>query len=435
MIVWGARQVGKTYLVRDIFAKSFYQDSYLYLDLRVEDEIRAYCEDHVSAKEIVEFISAVKNKRIDEHTLLIFDEVQECPGMITALKYFCQDMREIPVVATGSMVRIKLQRLNRKRGAGKEKPFLFPVGNINQITVYPMTFDEFLLNGNRRLYDEIGKAYKEKRPLSDAMHKLALDYVYKYLLIGGMPDAVQTFLDTGSYLESREVLSDLYDNYLSDMELYQASPEAIIRSRKIFRNVYTELDKPSKNFKSGLIETGSKTRDMKTPLDWLTTAFVVQQSFLLKEHVTIPLTESNESEFRLFLCDVGMLTYQSGVSSASLIAGDSNNTLSGVFFENFIANELTARGIGLFYWCGKRSAELEFIVESANKIYPIDVKKNRGSMHSLSSFADHNAYETAIKVSAQQYGFSTEKKLLTVPFYAFFLVAEDLANGTLTVEE
>ena len=434
MIVWGARQVGKTYLIKDIFAETYYKDKYLYIDFRLESDIRDYCEKHVSAREIVEFIAAVKNRRINESTLLIFDEIQECPGIITSLKYFCQDMREIPVIASGSMVRIKLQRLNRKRGMSKGEPFLFPVGKINQVTVYPMTFDEYLINSNKTLFEEICKAYAEKKPLLDSLHRLALDAVYKYLLIGGMPEAVQTFLDTGSYLESREVLTDLYDNYLSDMELYQASPEAIIRSRKIFRGIFAELNKGSKNFKSGLIETGSKTRDMRSPIDWLTTAYVVHQSFQLDEHVTMPLTEKNDSDFRLFLGDIGMFTYQSGINSASFISGDTNNTLSGIFFENFIANELTARGIGLYYWCGKRNHEIEFIVESANRLYPIDVKKSRGSLNSLESFADHNRFESAIKVSSNNYGYSVEKKLLTVPFYMFFLVADDLSKGTMNVK-
>ena len=259
---------------------------------------------------------------------------------------------------------------------------------------------------------------------------MALDVVYKYLLIGGMPDAVNTFLETGSYLESREVLTDLYDNYLADMELYQASPEAIIRSRKIFGSIYSELNKESKNFKPGLIETGSRTREMKTPIDWLTTANIVHQSFQLAEHVTTPFICDDDSNYRLFLCDTGMFTYQSGINSASFISGDQNNTLSGIFFENYVANELTSKGIKLFYWCGKRYSELEFLVESGNKIYPIDVKKSKGALNSLSDFSNHNKYEIAIKVSSNNYGFNPDRRILTIPLYMLFLIAEDLSNGS-----
>ena len=168
---------------------------------------------------------------------------------------------------------------------------------------------------------------------------------------------------------------------------------------------------------------------MKTPIDWLTMAYVVHQSYQLDEHIPTPLMESNESNFRLFLGDIGMFVYQSGINSASFISGDQKNTLSGIFFENFIANELTAKGIKLFYWCGKKNSELEFIVESDNKIYPIDVKKSKGSLNSLDAFANHNSYEAAIKVSTNNYGYNAERKILTIPFYMFFLAAKDLAAG------
>ena len=143
----------------------------------------------------------------------------------------------------------------------------------------------------------------------------------------------------------------------------------------------------------------------------------------------MPLINDNDSLFRLIMGDIGMFTYQSGINSASFISADANNTLSGIFFENFIANEMVAKGIKLFYWRGKNDAELEFIVESNNKLYPIDVKKGKGSLNSLEKFSNHNRYETAIKVSRNNYGYNVEKKLLTVPFYMFFLVADDLAKG------
>lgn len=433
MIVWGARQVGKTYLVKDIFAETYYKDNYIYIDCKIEDEIRDFCTKTANAKKIIEYISLLKGKQIDENTLLIFDEVQECPNIVSSLKYFCQDFRQIPVIATGSMVRIKIQRETHKRGSGNDGKFLFPVGKINQITIYPMTFDEFLMNSNSMLYDTIKKAYENKTPLDTNIHELAMEQVYKYLLVGGMPEAVEAYIDGENLFESRELLKVLYDNYLSDMELYQASPEAILRSRTLFTNIFNELNKESKNFSPGLIEEKSKTRDYATSIQWLTMAHIVNQSFQLKEHITMPLMPDNESNFRLFLGDIGMFSYQSGINASSFISSKRDNTLSGIFFENFVANELIAKEHKLFYWKGRASAELEFIVESNNKLYPIDVKKGKGTLNSLEKFANHNKFEYAIKVSKNNYGYNSERKLLTIPFYFISFVAKDLADGTMSV--
>ncbi len=433
LIVWGARQVGKTYLVLELFAKAYYKDNYIYADCKKEDEIREFCSQTANAEKIMEYISLRKGKRINENTLLIFDEVQECPNIISSLKYFCQDFREIPVIATGSMVRIKLQRETHKRGSRDKDKFLFPVGKINQMTIYPMTFDEFLMNSNEMLYNTIKKAYENKQPLDKQVHELAMEQVYRYLLVGGMPEAVEAYIDDNNLLDAREILKALYDNYLSDMELYQASQEAVLRSRTLFQNIYRELNKESKNFSPGLIEEKGKTRDFATSIQWLTMAHVVNQSFQLKEHITMPLMPDNESNFRLFLGDIGMFSHQSGINAASFISSERENTLSGIFFENFVANELTAKGHKLFYWRGKASSELEFIIESDNKLYPIDVKKGRGTLNSLEKFSNHNKFEFAIKVSKNNYGYNPEQKLLTIPFYFIPFVAKDLADGTMAI--
>ena len=433
LIVWGARQVGKTYLVEELFAKKYYKNNYIYIDCKKEDEIREFCSGTANAEKIIEYISLRKGKQINEKTLLIFDEVQECPNIISSLKYFCQDFREIPVIATGSMVRIKLQRETHKRGSRENDKFLFPVGKINQITVYPMTFDEFLMNSNKMLYNAVEKAYESRQPLDSQIHELAMEQVYKYLLVGGMPEAVEAYVDGDNLLEAREILKALYDNYLSDMELYQASQEAVLRSRVLFQNIYRELNKESKNFSPGLIEEKSKTRDYATSIQWLTMAHVINQSFQLKEHITTPLMPDSETGFRLFLGDIGMFSYQSGINAASFVSSERDNTLSGIFFENFVANELIAKDHKLFYWRGKSSAELEFIVESCNKLYPIDVKKGRGTLNSLEKFANHNKFEYAIKVSKNNYGYNSEQKLLTIPFYFIPFAARDLADGTMKI--
>ena len=427
LIVWGARQVGKTYLILELFAKQYYPDNYLYIDFKYEDEIRDFCFETANVQKIIEFISLQKDVDINENTLLIFDEVQECPNIISALKYFCQNYREIPVIATGSMVRVKLQR------EVSNKQFLFPVGKIDQINIFPMSFDEFLLNANHNLYKAVLNAYNDKKPLSNQIHEMALDYVYRYLLVGGVPEVVDVYLNGGSLLDSQRILKTLYDNYLADMELYQASRESIIRSRLLFENIYKELNKEAKNFSPGLLKENSKTRDFYTAINWLSMAHIINQSFQLKEHVSMPLIQENETYFRLYLNDIGMFSYQSDINAASFLSNDRENVLSGIFYENFVANELKVKGHGLFYWKGKDSAELEFIVESNNKLYPIDVKKNKGSLNSLKKFSDHNKFEFAIKVSRNNYGYNETQKLLTVPFYFVPFMANDLAKGTMTI--
>lgn len=427
----GARQVGKTYLIKDLFAEKFYKNNYVYIDFKIEDEINDFCCNTANAKKIIEYISVLKIIKITEKTLLIFDEVQECPNIISSLKYFCQDFRKIPVIVTGSMVRIKIRRIMRKRGLNNNGDFLFPVGKINQMTIYPMTFEEFLMNSNRQLFNIIKKAYDNKEILENEYHKLAIEQVYKYLLIGGMPEAVNIYIEKKDLLESKDVLKTLYDNYLLDMELYQASRESILRSNTLFQNIYKELNKDSKNFSPGLIEKNSKVRDFKTAIEWLTMAHVVNKSYQLKEHITTPLMHDDENIFRLFLSDIGMFSYQSGIKVNSFLTSDDNNTLSGIFYENFVANELAAKGIKLFYWREKAYCEIEFIVESNNKIFPIDVKKGKGSLNSLQKFSNHNKFEFMVKISKNNYGYNSENKILTVPFYYISFIASDLANGTM----
>ena len=296
-----------------------------------------------------------------------------------------------------------------------------------------MTFDEFLMNANPVLYGAVKKAYEQKESLEGKIHDLAMDMVYRYLLIGGMPEAVDVYIDSKDLFESREILKALYDNYLADMDLYQVSRESILRSRTLFSNIYRELNKESKNFSPGLIEAKSRTRDYETAIQWLTMAHILNRSFQLKEHVTMPLMADSDSKFRLFLGDIGMFSYQSGINAASFISNDRENVLAGIFFENFVANELIAAGHDLFYWKGKASAELEFMIESGNRLYPLDVKKGRGSLNSLEKFSYHNKFECAIKISRNHYGYDGEHKLLTVPFYYVSFLARDLAAGTMDI--
>lgn len=433
MIVWGARQVGKTYLVRNLFAEKHFKDSCIYVDFKKETDIRNYIleADIVDAAKITEFLSYRFNRKIDRNTLLIFDEIQECLPAITALKYFRQDMPEQPVIATGSMVRIKLKREQAAANRRHAESYFFPVGAISQLTIHPMTFEEYLLNSNEMLLDALSAAWNEQRPLEDWQHAMAMEALYKYLLIGGMPEALNIYLTAHSGAEARETLVTLYDNYLNDMNLYQASRDSVVRAKAVYKNIYTQLNKEQKNFRSSLVDKSLRSRDLKTPIDWLEEAKLIYKSQQLNEHVTIPLTDNGHPDFRLYMADTGMFAYQSGINMATFIDPNAVNTLSGIFFENFAAAELTSAGIPLFYWKGKNSAEFEFVTVSSSNVIPIDVKKKHGTLKSLEKFREHNSCKLAVKISANKYGYSPEQKLLTVPLYQTFLLADSIKNNTL----
>lgn len=423
LIVWGARQVGKSYLIKNIFAETYFKNKYIYIDCRTDHEFVEYCKSHVNANEIINYLSLDKGIKIDSSILLIFDEAQECLPIVSLMKYFCEYFRDIPVIVTGSMVKIKIQRENRHRGISTSDKFLFPVGKINQLTIYPLDFEEYLFNVNKILYDKLKSSYDNKIKVEELVHTKALECFYDYLLLGGMPEVVNEYLTSKSYQSAKEILVDLYDNYLGDMELYQASPESIVRSKKIFENIYTQLNKESKNFKASLIEKNLKSRDLITPIDWLSLAFIVYKSSLVKENVTIPLIDSNESLYRLYLADMGLFTYQSNINPKYFLTDDGRNTLSGVFFENYVAIELVNYGYKLFYWRGKGDSEFEFVIESESSIIPIDVKKSKGKLNSLDKFKDHNKLNYAVKISKNNYGYDIDNKIITIPFYylPFFL--------------
>lgn len=426
LMIWGARQVGKSYLVEELFAKVYYKDAYLKIDLSDEDDFVSFAEQNSNLEKVLEYISFHYHFIADKEHLLFFDEVQECPSILKMMKHFCEKRRDIPVIVSGSLVRTRIHHDSKKTN----KKFLFPVGKINQLYVFPMTFDEYLMNYDENKYIYVKNHYVSKEAIDPIIHKELIDDFITYMFVGGMPEAVDTFLTyKNDKIKAFKMVSkkirEIYDNYLDDMGLYQTSTESIIRSKLIYGNIYKQLNKENKNYKISQVIEGAKNRDMVNPFFWLNNSNVILESFLLKEKVTLPLIRDEDSLFRIYLSDVGMFTYQSGLNYEKFLIGK-DNALSGIYYENYVATELKARRRDLFYWKGKRNSELEFIIDINGEVVPIDVKKGKDKLGSLDEFRNHNKTALAIKVSSNQYGYNESKKLLTIPFYYFSFYLDSL---------
>ena len=430
LMVWGARQVGKSYLVEELFAKKFFKDRYLKIDLSDEDDFVEYAENNSNLGKVLDYIELHYHFVPDKDHLLFFDEAQECPSIVKMMKHFCEKRRDIPLIVSGSLVRLRINRDSKKAN----KTFLFPVGKINQLYVYPMTFDEFLANYDSNMYEYVKRKFESKDFIDQYIHQELMDVFRTYMFVGGMPEAVQTFLDykdkkIRAYKETSKKIQEIYDDYLADMGLYQTSTESMIRSRLIYKDIYKQLNKENENFKISNTIENAKNRDMINPYFWLTTANVVLQSFCLKEKITLPLIEDESSIFRFYLSDVGMFTHQSGLDYERFLI-DKDNALSGIYYENYVATELVARRYPLFYWKGKRSSEFEFIMNIDNSIVAIDAKRGKNNLNSLEEFRNHNKTDLIIKVSSNQYGYNEDQKLLTLPFYFFSFYLNSLSNNS-----
>jgi len=430
LMVWGARQVGKSYLVEELYAKKFLKDRYLKRDLADEDDFVEYAENNSNLEKVLDYIELHYHFVPDKDHLLFFDEAQECPSIVKMIKHFCEKRRDIPLIVSGSLVRLRINRDSKKAN----KTFLFPVGKINQLYVYPMTFDEFLANYDSNMYEYVKRKFESKDLIDQYIHQELIDVFRTYMFVGGMPEAVQTFLDykdkkIRAYKETSKKIQEIYDDYLADMGLYQTSTESMIRSRLIYKDIYKQLNKENENFKISNTIENAKNRDMINPYFWLTTAKVVLQSFCLKEKITLPLIEDENSVFRFYLSDVGMFTHQSGLDYERFLI-DKDNALSGIYYENYVATELVARRYPLFYWKGKRSSEFEFIINIDNSIIAIDAKRGKSNLNSLEEFRNHNKTDLIIKVSSNQYGYNEGQKLLTLPFYFFSFYLNSLSNDS-----
>ncbi len=410
LILNGARQVGKTFILRE-FGRENYKNT-VYVNLESNGTVASMFNDDISPSKLIKYLEAETGERIlPNETLIILDEIQSCERAVTSLKYFCEEAPEYHIAAAGSLLGVAINRNQTS----------FPVGKVNVLRLYPLDFEEFLTaTGNDLLIDEITECYTQISPMNEGLHQKALDLYHDYLIIGGMPEAVKAFIETNSYIDASLVQSSIIDSYTADMAKYASNSEAV-KIRACYNSIPAQLAKDNKKFQYKVVQKGGSSSIFGASLEWLKQAGVILECQRVDQG-TMPLpVYADQTSFKIYMSDVGLLVNKSQMSVNTIITGESN-IFMGAVTENYIAQQLAAKNYPLYYWTVANSqAELDFVLQKNDKIYAIEVKKGEHvRSRSLSVFKQKYSPDYAIRFSQKNFG-KTED-VISIPLYAAFLL-------------
>jgi predicted AAA+ superfamily ATPase len=406
----GARQVGKTWLMKE-FGKNEYKNT-VFIDFFNNERARKVFDGDLDPGRIIrelEFISGVSI--IPGETLIIFDEIQECNRGLNSLKYFCDDTPGIHVIAAGSFLGIALHEDES-----------FPVGKTDSFTLYPMTFTEFLLAlGKNQLIEAVEK--REPRLINLVQDELS-KYLKFYFYVGGMPEVVLAFSEGKNYQEIQNLQKRIIGDYESDFSKHigLGSAEKVTR---LWNSIPAQLAREKKKFVYNDVKQGAKSRDYRSSLFWLSGCGLVHEVFRIRAP-NYPLAAYVEPEyFKLFMLDVGLLSAMAGLDIASFLDRDTAvfNHFYGALTEQYVLQELKALGnIPVFYWSreGSAKAEVDFIVQSKDKVVPVEVKAEKNlKAKSLKVYIDMYKPKLAIRTSLADMGTSviSESAVYDIPLF------------------
>ena len=411
LLLYGARQVGKTYLVKE-FANKYFKDI-IYVNFETNKIIGQIIDENISPKYIIENLEIAFNKKIDkDNTLIFFDEIQKNTRALTSLKYFQEESPEYYVIGAGSLLGVHI----------KKKEFSFPVGKVDFLTIYPLSFEEFLINtDNQLLLDKIKECYETNSIMPTLMHKKALDLYYDYLAVGGMPEVVQEFINSGSTINAIDYQKDIIESYKNDITKY-SEPSDANKIIATFDSIPIQLAKDNKKFQYKLVQKGGTSTIFGDSIDWLANAGIVNKCIKTKIGVPLKMYEELDS-FKLYMNDVGLLTNLSEFPLYLIKNREAaNEMMIGMLTENYVASALKYNGLNLDYWKNDFDSKLSFILQSENGlIIPVEVK---ASIHtkskSLNNYIKDYKPKYAIRISSKNFGFKNNIK--SVPLYAVFCI-------------
>lgn len=411
LMVIGARQIGKTHILRKFCEESF--ENYIYINFEEEKEYIQFFEESLKPEDIIRKIEVFRGEKIDiEKTVIFFDEIQACEKAVTALKYFNESKKDYKIVCAGSLLGVTINR----QGSS------FPVGKIYLEKMFPMDFEEFLLaSGEEMLAEEISDSYKKFKKMSEPLHKKALDLYRQYLCVGGMPAAVIEYVKKGKdlMLFDRNVHSNIIFSYLADMSKYTIGTQAV-KTNQVYNSIPAQLAKENKKFTYKLVDERAKKENYETAIEWLLSSGLLLKSVKI-DLPQPPLTAYQKPNyFKLFLSDVGLLTALSKLKFSEILL-ETSLIYRGILTENFVAQNLVSKGIDLFYWESKSMAEIDFILNIEGNIIPVEVKSSDNTKSkSLKTFNEKFNPTYSIRISTKNFGL--HQNIRSIPLYAVHLL-------------
>ena len=413
LMVIGVRQVGKTWLIRE-FCEAAYKD-YFYLNLEESPEYLSAFEGSLAPEVVLRNLSILAGRPLTSSTALVFDEIQVSERAITSLKYFCEAKEDYRVITAGSLLGVKINRFSSS----------FPVGKVRIARMYPMDFKEFLTAcGEELLRDAVSDAFRAMQPLPEAIHEKAMRLFADYLIVGGMPAAVADYAACGKSITlfRRQIHQELKLAYLADMTKYVTSPMETVKIAESYQSVPRQLARENPKFKYSTVRSNANKRDFASAVDWLCASGMVIKVCSLDLPAAPLAGYKNDSVFKIYLSDCGMLSSLAGLQPRDL-AIDTANIYKGAVIENYVMQQFAPHIEEMFYFKPSDSMEIDLIYDSGTAVIPIEIKSGRHKRStSLKNYINRFSPSTAIRFSALNFGKS--ECLWSVPLYAVFCLFE-----------
>lgn len=404
LILKGARQVGKTYILK-VFAAAEY-DNVAYLNFENSPQLHELFSGSLKPQDIINVLSIELSIEIKPGTtLLIFDEIQQCPAALNSLKYFNELANEYHICAAGSLLGITLAKY-----AG------FPVGKVDFMNLYPLSFNEFLqAKGEDKLIQYTNDICLVE-PLPTILHEKLLGFFKEYLYVGGMPAAILEYLASRDFNRVRTIQTNILEAYRLDFAKH-APANIIMKLNQVWSVIPSQLARENKKFIYSTIRKGARAQEFEVAINWLSEAGLIHKTYNTSTP-KLPLSAYvNHDIFKLYVADIGLLGAMADLSAKAIIYGDTMfQEFQGALIENYVAQDLVRQGQRIFYWTSSGQAELDFVLQLSDAIYPLEVKSGISTKKkSLQTYI--NKYHPNLAVRVSPLNLKLDGLIMNCPLY------------------